>query len=180
LDAGLIQRLDTHTSGLLVAARTPVAYARLRRALTAGEITKRYYAVVPQALLPGSGIIDWAIVPDRRKRRRVRVDKLRESIAARQAITEWRVAKRGQKWALLEVSVGRAYRHQIRAHLAALGHPIAGDELYGSIPCPLSAGRHALHAYYIYWPGDEVISGFQVDDPVPELFEHLVGSGADA
>jgi 23S rRNA pseudouridine1911/1915/1917 synthase len=165
LEAGLVQRLDNGTSGLLVAARTPDAHARLRAAIASGSIDKRYFAIVPERDLPGSGIVDWPLLPSRRAST-VHVD-FSNRASSRQAVTHWRVLRRGGRWALLEVSVSRAYRHQIRAHLAALGHPIVGDVLYGGAAEPRLGERHALHASYLAWTGDGTLAGFEVTDELP-------------
>jgi len=171
-EAGLIHRLDTFTSGLLLAARTADAHQRLRRALAAGELHKRYLAIVAGANLPGSGVIEREIAPHPRDQRRVCVGEgLR---GARAAITEWSVVRRNARWALLEIEAPRALRHQIRVHLASIGHPIAGDTLYGEGPLPELGSRHALHASHLTWAGDEVLRGFAVTDPLPAELLALV------
>jgi 23S rRNA pseudouridine1911/1915/1917 synthase len=167
-EAGLVHRIDTGTSGLLVAARTSHAHARMRSAVRNAEFDKRYLAIVPQRDLPGSGLIDDPLEPHARDRRRVVVRRELDPESTLRT-TAWRVLRRGPTWALLEVSVSRAYRHQIRVHLAAIGHPIAGDPLYGGLPAVpgLGPGRHALHASHVAWAGDAELAGFAVDEDLP-------------
>jgi len=156
-----VHRLDTDTSGLVLAARSPAAFDALRAQLDAGAIDKRYLALcqhVPAARLVG--------VPQRgalvARGRRVHVQ-LDEGLARAQAqpiTTEiLRVVSEHSEsaaqpapgdhprgaLALVEVRVHRARRHQVRAHLAALGHPIAGDVLYAGPTVP-GLTRHFLHA----------------------------------
>jgi 23S rRNA pseudouridine1911/1915/1917 synthase len=165
-DAGLVHRLDTQTSGVIVAARTPLAFSHLERALYTGQWDKRYLAVVQGAPPTPSGSTAMPIAPHPRGRGRVVVlGSLVEG--ARPATTPWRVIDRAGDFSLLEVSVSRAVRHQVRAHLAALGCPIAGDVLYGGPACPELQGRHALHASYVAWAGDEVVAGFAVECALP-------------
>lgn len=168
-EAGLIHRLDTQTSGLLVAARRPLALERLRAALRAGAITKRYAAIVLAEALDDGGVVELPLGPHPKSRRRVRV-----ATEGEPRRTEWRVVLRAGPWALLDVQASRAYRHQVRAHLAAVGHPIAGDAVYGGPAAPIGE-RHALHASYVAWAGDDAVAGFTATAPLPRELAALVG-----
>jgi 23S rRNA pseudouridine1911/1915/1917 synthase len=167
-EAGLVHRLDTQTSGVMVAARSPLAFASLRRALSAGEWEKRYLAVVVGEPAAKSGTCELPLLPHPRRRSKVvTLGALRDDRHARPATTRWRVLESGRGFSLLELGVCRAQRHQIRAHLAALGCPIAGDGLYGGPPCPELGGRHALHASYVAWAGDRAVASFAVESALP-------------
>jgi 23S rRNA pseudouridine1911/1915/1917 synthase len=175
-EPGLVHRLDTYTSGLVLAARSQAAFESLWRALRQGDLQKRYLAVVERAGLPASGVVDYELAPDERDRARVRVVTGGPQPGYRHAAeTRFRVIRQGERWALLELSVARAFRHQIRAHLAAIGHPIAGDRVYGGAAVERLGLRHALHASYMAWAGDGTLPGFEVEHPLPdelgELFE---------
>lgn len=171
-EPGLIHRLDTQTSGLLVAARTPESFRVLVAALRQGQLEKRYLAVVPSAGLADEGSIDAALLPDPARRGRVRTaqDGMGYQRAAR---TLFRVLSRGARWALVEVHASRAFRHQVRAHLASIGYPICGDALYGGAPDARLGARHALHASYV---GCDVpgVAPFAVGDEPPDLFLELL------
>jgi 23S rRNA pseudouridine1911/1915/1917 synthase len=80
-------------------------------------------------------------------------------------------------WALVEARVGRALRHQIRAHFAALGHPLAGDELYGG-PIIRALGRHALHATRVAYAGGGGVDAFDVTVPLPKDMASLLEASA--
>ena len=88
----------------------------------------------------------------------------------RQASTSYRVIERGETYALVEATVARALRHQIRVHFASIGHPLVGDALYGSAVEMGDAShgkRHALHASFIAFAGDHDASAFSVESPAP-------------
>jgi 23S rRNA pseudouridine1911/1915/1917 synthase len=173
-EPGLIHRLDTETSGLIAAARSPVAFERLRQALAQGAIDKRYLAVVASDGLPDTGVVEHPLAQDRRHPERVLVCANEEVRGARRAVTRYRVLERGARFALVEVSAPRAFRHQVRAHLASIGHPIAGDVVYGGPELAQLGRRHALHASRLAWPGEAPIAGFDVDCPLPDALRTLL------
>lgn len=169
-EPGLCHRLDTDTSGLLLAARDAEAWEALVGALKAGLIDKRYVLVCAADGLPESGTIDIPLAPHPKDRRRVLAcvhprDVAREK--PRPASTSFRVLRELEGGlALVEATAPRALRHQIRAHFAAIDHPLLGDALYGGQGDPRLA-RHALHAARITWSGDRVVPAFTVTSELP-------------
>jgi 23S rRNA pseudouridine1911/1915/1917 synthase len=164
-EPGLIHRLDTRTSGLVVAARTAEAFEVLSRALSQHRLDKRYLAIVEGARLPESGRIELPLMPGAGGKVIVATDP--QQRGARACVSRFRTLERGRRFALVEVEASRAYRHQVRVHLAASGFPIAGDLDYGGASRPELAERHALHASRVAWPGDERVPSFAVDSPLP-------------
>jgi 23S rRNA pseudouridine1911/1915/1917 synthase len=176
-EPGLIHRLDTFTSGLLVAARTPEAFVKLREALACGALEKHYLALVPVGDLPCSGEMTTWLGLERRGSPRVVVAASPQALrGARHATTRWRVLQVARQWQLVEVVAPHAYRHQVRAHLAALGFPIAGDELYGGFRVERLGARHALHASYVAWAGDATLPSFAVASTLPSELEELLAA----
>jgi 23S rRNA pseudouridine1911/1915/1917 synthase len=171
-EPGLLHRLDTETSGLVMAARSPPAFATLRDALSEGRIEKRYLAVVDATRLPESGIVETPLAPHPDDGRRVavvpRVARGTSAGPPRTRITRFRTVRVSERWALVEVEAPHAYRHQVRVHLASIGHPIAGDALYGGPDAGLAGKRHALHASYVAWAGNDVVPAFAVESPLPD------------
>jgi len=175
-EPGLVHRLDTETSGLLVVARTAPAFATLTRALGAGRLTKRYLAIVAACELPAAGVVDAPLGPDPARRGRVHVvlDPARDY--AKPSTTRFRILERSERYLLLELEVARAFRHQIRAHLASLGAPLVGDALYAGPAWPAAGTRHALHASYVAWAGDRTVPSFAVNAELPEDMRRLLGA----
>ncbi len=170
-EPGLIHRLDTQTSGVLVAARDPRTFALLRAALESGTLHKTYLALVESDRVQDAGVVDAWLGPHARNRRKVAV-KPPASPDARAARSEYRVLERADRWALVEVKAPRAYRHQVRAHLASVGAPIAGDVLYGGVELALGE-RHALHAASLGYTGPE-LAPFSITTPLPPDLAELL------
>ena len=175
-EPGLLHRLDTETSGLLIVARTRTAFATLTVALTGGRIDKRYLAITAAGGLPAFGEIDGPLGPDPNRRGRVRIVADPSRQYAREAKTRYRVLQTSGGLTLLELEAKRAFRHQIRVHLASIGAPLVGDALYGGAPWPDAGARHALHASYVAWAGDRTLPNFAVNAELPGDMRRLLGA----
>ncbi|MFY9514640.1 MAG: RluA family pseudouridine synthase [Rubrivivax sp.] len=138
-DALIVHRLDMATSGLLLMARGAAMQRLLSEAFAKRRVGKRYVAVVQGQLAADSGSIDAPLILDWPNRPRQIVD----SVHGKASLTHWQVLARAgaQTRLALEPVTGRS--HQLRVHLASIGHPILGDELYGDAG---SAPRLLLHA----------------------------------
>ena len=178
-EPGLLHRLDTDTSGLVVVARSAEAFEQLKEALKDGRIAKQYLLVCASDGLADEGSIAFPLASHPKDQRRVLAcvhprDVMRN--APRPAETKFHVLKRSGEWALVEVSVSKALRHQIRAHFAAIEHPLVGDALYGG-PKVEGLARHALHASRVAFKGAPELS-FDVASTLPEELARLVSSYA--
>ena len=201
-EPGLVHRLDTDTSGLVLVARNKEAFDELKHALREGLVDKRYLAIVALGVgssraasvaasgeLPDKGEIDIPLAPHPKDKRRVFAcvhERDLHRLAPRDATTSYKVLKR---WkvdeaeagsgptgrALVEARAPKALRHQVRVHFAALGAPLVGDGLYGGPPAP-QLGRHALHASRVAYEGGARVSGFVVDAGLPDDLQSLIPS----
>ena len=179
-EPGIIHRLDTETSGAVVVARTAAAFETLKSALRGGRLDKRYLLLCSGQGLADEGSIEFPLTNHPKDQRRVYAcihprDVMRYE--PRPAETRYRVLERAGTWALVEASVGKALRHQIRAHFAAIGHPLAGDELYGG-PVIRALGRHALHAARVAYPGGDGVDAFDASVPLPKDMAALLEAAA--
>jgi len=139
--AGIVHRLDRDTSGLLVVARSEEVHRRLRRALAARALERHYLALVEGRPPSRSGTIDAPIGRDRRCRTRMSID----SDESREARTHFELTRALPATSLLRVRLETGRTHQIRVHLQAIGHPVAGDPEYGTAGL-LGLERQFLHA----------------------------------
>jgi 23S rRNA pseudouridine1911/1915/1917 synthase len=182
-EPGIIHRLDTETSGAVVVARTAAAFEELKSALKEGHLDKRYLLVCSEEGLPDEGTIEFPLANHPKDQRRVYACVHPRDVVRyepRPAVTRYRVVQRAAAWALVDVSIGKALRHQIRAHFGAIGHPLAGDELYGGLMIR-ALGRHALHAARVTYRGGFVVGAFDASVPLPKDMATLIdGGGAGA
>jgi 23S rRNA pseudouridine1911/1915/1917 synthase len=142
--AGIVHRLDRDTSGLLVVAKSEEAYAALQRQMKSRAVERGYLALVSGHPDAESGTIDAPIGRDRTRRTVVST----RSDRPRHAVTHFELVERLPRTALLRVRLETGRTHQIRAHLAAIGHPVCGDRGYGGGACGRRLGleRQFLHA----------------------------------
>lgn len=140
-DALTVHRLDMSTSGLLVLARGPEIHRQLSKMFRDREVDKRYVAVVYGRMAEASGEVDLPLICDWPNRPRQKVD----HEIGKASLTRYRVLSEegGNTRVELEPVTGRS--HQLRVHMAALGHPMLGDDLYGG-PAEKLAPRLLLHA----------------------------------
>ncbi len=142
LRPGIVHRLDKDTSGLMVIARNDRALRSLQKQLKEREVHKTYLALVHGVPSPREGVIEAPVARHPKDRKRIAI-----VAGGREAVTKYRVREEiaGGKYALLEVEPVTGRTHQIRVHMAALGHAIAGDAVYGRKSDII--GRQFLHAW---------------------------------
>jgi 23S rRNA pseudouridine1911/1915/1917 synthase len=166
---GIVHRLDRDTSGLLVVARTEEAHRALRAALRDRRMEREYLALAEGRPPARSGTIDAPVGRDRRRRTRVSID----SDVPRTAVTHFEVERALPSSTLLRVRLETGRTHQIRAHLRAIGHPVAGDPEYGTAGL-FGLERQFLHAARLAFPHPATGDRVEVRSPLPaELREAL-------
>jgi 23S rRNA pseudouridine1911/1915/1917 synthase len=176
LRPGIVHRLDKETSGLIVVAKNDVAHRKLSAEFSGRRVHKTYIALVHGWLKPNKGTISSPISRD--AIRRIRMTTRRTG--GREAITKYVVQQRIEsdfgKFTLLKVKIETGRTHQIRVHMASLGHPVVGDALYGapreirgkSGPA-ISLSRNFLHSAELQFEHPRTGEQVSLSSPVPEL-----------
>ena len=161
---GIVHRLDKDTSGLLIVAKDDQAHAALSRQLSERNMEKHYLALVAGQMKGMDGSIDLAIgrSPKDRKKMAPRPD-------GRSALTHWTVLQQRGDRALLDVRLVTGRTHQIRVHMAAIGHPVLGDPLYAARGTP-KAGRLMLHAWRLKFTHPRTGEELRFEAPPDESF----------
>lgn len=171
-EPGILHRLDTDTSGIVLVARTTAAFEVMRGMLASGEIEKTYRALVGgRCTAPRD--VRLALRRDPRDARRVVPDPSTPDDEDVTPLTRILAATGLGEFALVTVTASPAKRHQVRAHLAALGHPIVGDTLYGG-PALEGVDRHMLHASQVVFRCPDTGQRRAVDAPLPLDFAAAV------
>jgi 23S rRNA pseudouridine1911/1915/1917 synthase len=183
LRPGIVHRLDKDTSGVMVVAKNDGAYRHLTKQFKNRIVEKVYLALAHGTLGKEEGSIDSAIGrhPSERKRMSTRTKR------GRPALTQWRVLERFKGITFLELFPKTGRTHQIRVHLASIGHPILGDPLYGrkakpgAIEDPMlrkcveTMARQALHAHRLGFIHPQTGERVEFVSPIPKEFRDVLG-----
>lgn len=173
LRPGIVHRLDKETSGVLAVARTDFAHQALASQFQTRQVEKIYLAFVHGRLKRESGTITTPITRDLIRRTRM-TTKLG---SGRSAHTEYQVLKQLPVGAYLRVRIGTGRTHQIRVHLASIGHPILGDRLYGAplrVPGLEVLTRFFLHAHRLRFQSPSTGEPITVESPLPQELAHVL------
>jgi 23S rRNA pseudouridine1911/1915/1917 synthase len=165
---GVVHRIDKDTSGLLVFAKTDLAYHGLAAQLKEHTVHRIYRAIVHGVVSHDEGMIDAPIGRDPRNRQKMAV---REG--GKSAVTHFRVLERFRQYSYLELKLETGRTHQIRVHMAFIGHPLAGDPLYGRRHT-LAIDGQALHAMELGFQHPRTGEFTSFVSPVPADMEHLL------
>jgi 23S rRNA pseudouridine1911/1915/1917 synthase len=169
---GIVHRLDRDTSGLLIVARNDAAQASVMAQLKARRVRKTYLALSQGSVAASVGRIEAPIGRDPKDRKRMAVVP-----DGRASTTGYRVRERFRDWTLLELDLVTGRTHQIRVHLAALGHPVAGDAVYGTGTArrgPDGLERLFLHAWRLELVSPSSGRLIRVEAPLPVVLETVL------
>jgi RluA family pseudouridine synthase len=165
-----VHRLDADTSGVLLLAKSPGALRALSRLFASRQVSKAYWAVVHGRAVQEQWTCRWPVGPDPQHPDRMRAG----ARGGREAQTQFRRLQQGPRWALVEARPLTGRTHQIRVHLAAAGHAIVGDSLYGSPP-ETHAGSASVSAVAAALAGGLALRAVALDyrDPFRQREVHI-------
>ncbi len=169
--AGVVHRLDKDTSGVIVLARTPAALHALQQQFKAHTVAKRYIALVEGVPASSSGVIEAPIARDPRQRKRMAVVR-----GGRESVTRYDLLEEFETHALLSIAPQTGRTHQIRVHLAWLGHPVVGDRVYGFRRQRIRLKRLFLHASALEVDQPTTGQRLTVEAPLPSSLEHVLAN----
>lgn len=170
LRPGIVHRIDMDTTGSLVICKTDRAHQILAEKLKSHSITRRYHAIVHGNLKEDAGTINAPVG-------RHPVDRKKMSTKApcgRPAVTHYKVLERFGDYTYIECELETGRTHQIRVHMASIGHPILGDAVYGPMKCPFKLEGQTLHAKILGFEHPVTGEYMEFDAPLPEYFVSLL------
>lgn len=167
---GIVHRIDKDTTGSLVICKTDAAHADVARQLKEHTITRRYRAIVHGLFAEEVGTIDTPIGrhPTERKKMAAGVSN------GRTAVTHYRILQRFEGYTYLECILETGRTHQIRVHMASIGHPLLGDEVYGNRKSPFKLEGQTLHAMTLGLQHPRDGRYLEIEAPLPDYFVRLL------
>ncbi|WP_339278600.1 RluA family pseudouridine synthase [Paenibacillus sp. FSL W8-1187] len=171
LRPGIVHRIDKDTSGLLMAAKNDLAHLSLAEQLKAHSVTRKYVALVHDNLHHDIGTIDAPIGRDEKDRKMFTVT----TKGSKHAVTHFQVIERIGDYTLVELQLETGRTHQIRVHLKYIGHPLAGDPVYGRNKT-VALGGQALHAAALGFTHPRTGERLEFEAPIPDDMQHVLTS----
>jgi 23S rRNA pseudouridine1911/1915/1917 synthase len=177
---GIVHRIDKDTSGLLVVAKTDVAHEGLAKQFAAHSIDRRYLAIVSGMPKAPSGTVDAALARSATNRKKIAIV---EAGRGKRAVTHWKRLKPLGEAALVECRLETGRTHQVRVHMASIGHPLLGDPVYGrsgkthgKLLKELQFHRQALHAAELGFTHPATKLRLSFTSPMPPDMQELMGA----
>jgi 23S rRNA pseudouridine1911/1915/1917 synthase len=177
---GIVHRIDKDTSGLLVVAKTDVAHEGLAAQFAKHSIERRYLAIVAGRPLPASGKIDAPLARSSANRKKMAIV---EGDRGKRAVTHYRLVEPLRDAAMVECRLETGRTHQVRVHLASIGHPLLGDPVYGQTPAGhrellkrLNFHRQALHAAGLGFVHPVSKENLSFQSALPSDIQELLGA----
>ncbi len=167
---GIVHRIDRDTTGVLIVCKNDFAHNAVAAQLKEHSITRRYLALVHGVIKEDEGTVDAPIGRHPTERKKMSINEKN----GRHAVTHYRVLRRFSHYTYIECRLETGRTHQIRVHMASIGHPLLGDEVYGPRKCPFSLQGQTLHAAVLGFVHPRTGEYLEFQAPLPEYFEKLL------
>lgn len=169
LRPGIVHRIDRDTTGSIIICKNDMAHNEIARQLKEHSINRRYRAIVTGVLKDEEGTIEGAIGRDKKDRKKMAI-----TADGKPAVTHYRVLQRFKHYTYVECVLETGRTHQIRVHMASIGHPLLGDEVYGRKSDKYKCEGQCLHAMTLGFHHPRTGEYIEVNAPLPPYFEHLL------
>ena len=166
---GIVHRIDMNTTGVLVTCKNDFAHSRIAAQLAVHDITRKYNAIVWNPFSVESGTVDAPLARSRKDRKKVAIDQ-----SGRRAVTHYRVLENFKQFAHIECQLETGRTHQIRVHMSSIGHPLLGDDVYGSGKSPYNITGQALHARVLGFVHPRTGKYMEFEAPLPDYFQKIL------
>ena len=171
LRPGIVHRIDMDTTGALVVCKNDASHQKLAEQLAVHAITRKYRALVHGNLKEDTGTVTGAIGRHPTDRKKMAINERN----GKPAVTHYRVLERFGNYTYIECELETGRTHQIRVHMASVGHPLVGDAVYGPKKCPFPKLQgQTLHAMVLGFTHPGTGEYLEVTAPLPEYFEKLL------
>lgn len=170
LRPGIVHRIDRDTTGSLVVCKNDRAHKAIASQLKDHSVTRSYRAIVHGVLKEEEGTVNAPVGRDEKDRRRMAVNEKN----GKPAVTHYKVLQRFREYTYIECRLETGRTHQIRVHMTSIGHPLLGDEVYGSRRTPYRLEGQTLHAYVLGFMHPATLKYLEVKAPLPAYFQHLL------
>ena len=170
LRPGIVHRIDRDTTGSLIICKNDLAHQTIAAQLKAHSLNRSYRAIVHGVVAEEEGTVDAPIGRDEKDRKRMAVNQKN----GKQAVTHYRVLERFREHTYIECRLETGRTHQIRVHMTSIGHPLLGDEVYGTRKTPFHLEGQTLHAYMLGFLHPVSGEYVEVTAPLPVYFQKLL------
>ncbi len=167
---GIVHRIDKDTTGSLIICKNDEAHNHIAAQLKEHSINRRYRAIVWGRIKDDEGVVDAPIGRHPNDRKKMAINERN----GKRAVTHYRVLERFDKFTYIECRLETGRTHQIRVHMASIGHPLLGDEIYSNAKSPYKVEGQTLHAMVLGFAHPSTKEYMEFEAPLPEYFEEIL------
>ena len=166
---GIVHRIDRDTTGSLIVCKNDKAHNDIAKQLKEHSVVRKYHAICYGVIREDMGTINQPIGRHPTERKKMAINP-----NGKHAVTHYKVLKRFNKFTYIECELETGRTHQIRVHMASIGHPLLGDEIYSNRKSPFHLEGQTLHAKILGFKQPTTGEYIETDAPMPEYFRHLL------